>query len=86
MTAAARCRRCEPEAVRLVMRMERHAVQVSQLGPRVLFELLREIGRANGCLVDVADRLESYAELTPAMVRAAGADRMISRQPVLVSG
>jgi hypothetical protein len=63
-----------------VMQMERHACHVSTLGPRVLLELLTEIGVRNHCLHDVAERLSDYARLTPDMVRVTGADRMVPRR------
>ncbi len=83
--AAWLARKWEAETVRLLPRMERAALQVQPLGARVVLELLLEIGLANDCLPDVAERLARYSALTPELVRATGADRMVSRRPLLVS-
>ena len=77
-------RRWNAETLRLVPRMERAAVRVVPLGPRVVLELLLEIGCAHDCVADVANRLCSYSRMTPELVRAVGADRIAPRRPVLV--
>lgn len=64
----------------LMPRLEWAAVKVSELGPRVLLELLLETGCANDCMIDVIDRLMGYSQLTPELVWLAGADPMINRQ------
>lgn len=72
-------------AAQLRPRMERAASKLTLLGPRVVLELLVEIGCAHDCLPDVSKRLGRYAELDPRMVRAAGADRIAPRRLMLVS-
>jgi hypothetical protein len=64
-----------------ILRMERHAERVATLGPRVIFELLVEIGCAHACLEDVAGRLEAYSHLRPDVLREVGGDRMVPRRP-----
>ena len=67
------------------MRLERAAICVHRMGPRVFFELLKEVGQHNNCEADVAARLESYAaKLTPEMIAVTGADRFAPWRPVLV--
>jgi hypothetical protein len=85
MTNAAFCRRWSVDTSRRMTVMQRNAMKVHQLGGRVFLELLLEIGSEHDIIADVFARLEDYAELTPAMVRAAGADRMVPRRLVLVS-
>ena len=53
-------------------RLRHLAQRLHSLGPRPIFELLKEI--ANGG--DLWRRLERYAELDPEIVRAIGADEM----------
>ena len=70
--------------LRLLPRMERAASRLAPLGPRVVLELLVEIGCAHDCLPDVSKRLGRYAELDPRMVRAVRADRIAPRRLALV--
>jgi hypothetical protein len=53
-------------------RLRRLADQLHALGPRPIFEYLREIIAG----ADPAARLERYAELDPDVVRALGGDRL----------
>lgn len=48
------------------------AQRLHDLGPRPLFEYLREIAAGR----DPIDRLEAYARLDPSIVHALGADRI----------
>ena len=77
-------RRWHPDTVRLVPRMERAARRLAPLGPRVMLELLVEIGCAHDCLPDVAERLGAYSRMAPEAIRAVGADRMPPRRLALV--
>jgi hypothetical protein len=49
--------------------------KVHACGPRVLAELLAELGRERMIQTEVEQKLERYAQLDPARVRAVGADR-----------
>ena len=82
---AAQLRRWHPDTVRLVPRMERAASRLAPLGPRVVLELLVEIGCAHDCLPDVAKRLGRYAELDSGMIHAIEANRIAPRRLMLVS-
>lgn len=55
-------------------RFERLVKRLHRLGPRPLAELLIEIAHRTGQSKFIADRLQAYAELDPAIVRALGAD------------
>jgi hypothetical protein len=57
------------------LRRKRAIVALHRLGPRVLAELLDEIGRHHGIADDIGARVVAYAALDPAMLRAVGADR-----------
>lgn len=65
------------------MRQEREAERVSLLGPRVLLELLTEIGERTGQPDQVAAVLADFARLTPEVARAVGADRFPPRLVVI---
>jgi hypothetical protein len=54
------------------------------LGPRVVGELLAEIGGAHLIRLDIERRLEAYAALDPAVLAALGADRFPSWPPLRV--
>ena len=56
-------------------RWERMIEHIHSLGPRPLAELLAEIAAATGEPDLIADRLQAYASLDPAVLRAVGADR-----------
>ena len=65
-----------PKAQPLVgPRFERQVVRVHALGPRVVGELLAEIATATGDPGLIADRVEAYAALDPAVLRAVGGDQ-----------
>ena len=81
----AQLRKLNRERLQLRMRMEQAMLRLVQLGPRPTLELLLEIGEAHGCLEDVADRLQRYSGMSPEMVRAIGADRIIPWRPHLVA-
>ena len=54
---------------------ERMVERLHRLGPRPTAELLIEIATATGQHAVIADRLQAYAALDPAVLRALGADR-----------
>ena len=56
-------------------RWERMIERVHALGPRPLAEMLSEIAAATGEPGLIADRLQAYAALDPAVLRAVGGDR-----------
>jgi hypothetical protein len=56
-------------------RIQRHAESIHAGGPRVIGELIAEIISKHP---DVAARVEAYAALDPAIVRAIGADRFVT--------
>ena len=56
------------------LRLERGARRLHALGPRAVAELLAEVGRHTGAQPFILARLAAYGRLTPALVRAAGAD------------
>ncbi len=56
-------------------RFRHGAEHVHRLRARALAELLAEIGREHGIVPDILERLDGYGRLSPAMIRAAGADR-----------
>jgi hypothetical protein len=67
------------------MRREHLARRVHRLGPRVVAELLDEIARHHGLHSDIDRRLERYARLDPALLRALGADKF-PPSPIRVVG
>ena len=64
----------EIDELSAVLRHERQIVLVHALGPRVFAELLGDIARRTGQSSFIADRLQAYAGLDPAIARALGAD------------
>jgi hypothetical protein len=56
-------------------RFERHVAQVCELGPRVVGELLRELGATTMHMTTVEQVVEQYAGLDPDTVRILGGDR-----------
>ncbi len=68
------------------LRMERGATHLHRLGARATFEFLAEAAEAAGSVPGILQRLaEHERNLTPAMIRAAGADRMPPRLMRLVN-
>jgi hypothetical protein len=62
------------------LRFERGAAHLHRLGARATAELLAEVAESIGGAPCILARLADYERrLTPAMVRAADADRMPSR-------
>ncbi len=57
------------------LHFERQVERVHNLGPRPLAELLAEIAIATGESDLIADRVEAYSRLDPAVLRAIGGDR-----------
>jgi hypothetical protein len=58
------------------LRLDRSAAQLHRLGARATSEFLAEIGMQHGIALDVLTRAENWArQLTPEMIRTAGADR-----------
>ena len=54
---------------------ERMVERIHALGPRPFAELLDEIATATGQHAVIADRLQAYAALDPAVLRAVGGDK-----------
>jgi hypothetical protein len=57
------------------LRIERGARHLHSLGPRAVAEFLIEIGRQHACMDGVLAQLRDYGQLSPSMIRTAGADR-----------
>ena len=57
-------------------RFERAVLRVHALGPRAIFELLSEIGRARMCRLFIEQRVERFGLLDPRVLRALNGDRM----------
>ena len=66
----------------------RHQRQVEHLCkiPRLVAELLAEIGRHHGIEDDIAARLQRYAQLDPDLLTAVGADRFPAAPLRLIGG
>lgn len=59
-----------------MLRYRRGAEHLHRLGARGVAEFLGEVGRAHNIESDILDRLDTWrAEISPAMVEAAGGDR-----------
>lgn len=84
MNSAAFRRRWSAETMRLMPALERNAAKVHRLGPRVLLELIVQLGVDHDILPDAAALLAAYAALDPEAVRVAGAGRMPCRRLRLV--
>ena len=56
------------------LRHQRAVVRICKI-PRIVAELLAEIGRHHGIEDDIAARLQRYARLDPDLLAALGADR-----------
>ena len=56
-------------------RFERMVEHLHRLGPRPVAELLAEIATATGEPSLIVDRLQAYAGLDPAVLRAVGGDK-----------
>jgi hypothetical protein len=54
---------------------QRQVEALHRLGPRVVSELLDELGRHYGLQADIERRLGKYARLDPALLRVLGVDR-----------
>ena len=52
------------------LRFERDVRRLHQLGERAVGELLRELGEARSCRMEIDRRLQAYARLDPRTVRA----------------
>jgi hypothetical protein len=57
------------------LRRQRHVKCICRLGPRVVFELLDEIGRHHGIADDIDRRLARYAAIDLVIVAAVGSDQ-----------
>ena len=66
-----------------LVRIHRGAAHLHDLGSRALAEALVELAEPDGAAA-VLDLLDRYNRLTPAMIRAAEADRPRPRQLVVV--
>ena len=67
-----------PAATRDLRRRD-HVERLHRLGPRVLDELLLEIGAARSCLTAIETTLERYAGLSQDVIAAADGDRFPAR-------
>jgi hypothetical protein len=69
-------------------RLVRHRLceRLHSLGARVVFELLDEIGRANGIENDVWERLRGYSELRPEILALVGGNKFPPAPLHLVEG
>lgn len=65
---------------------ERLVTRLHALGPRVIAELLSELGAAHLIMTSIEARLERYAALDPAVLAAIGADRMPPRPIRVIQG
>jgi hypothetical protein len=65
---------------------ERLVEHIHRLGARPVCELLLEIAEQGDCLAKLDQRLEAYASLNPAVVRALGADRFPRRLQAVPNG
>ena len=61
------------------LRLQRGVAHLCALGPRAVTELLAEVADSAGCAPCILDHLARYQRLTPAMVRAAGGERIPPR-------
>ena len=68
-------RRRKPDEIAAELKLERMVQRVHSLGPRPLGELLAEIATVTGQPDLIADRVEAYSRLDPAVLRAIGGDR-----------
>ena len=57
------------------LRLQRAAERLCLLPPRIIYELLQEIGSAHDISSDVLQRSEAFAGITPDVLRAIGGDR-----------
>jgi hypothetical protein len=67
------------------LRQQRHVERVCRF-PRLIAELLEEIGRHHGIDADIERRLAKYAALDPEILAAVGADRFPAAPIRLVGG
>ena len=58
------------------LRRQRHVERLHRLGPRVLDELLQEIGAERFCMTAIEMKLERYAGLDRDVVAAVGGNRL----------
>jgi hypothetical protein len=72
------------ELVRL--RRQRLVERIHALGPRVLFEFIDELDREHALGADLDRRLERYAGLNPAILRAVGGDKFAPAPIYIVGG
>jgi hypothetical protein len=64
----------------------RQIEQICTLGPRVVAEMLAELGRRTLHMTTIEQTVERYAQLDPKAVRAVGADQFPSRPKLRVVG
>lgn len=64
------------------VRLRHLSTQIHGLGPRPLFELLKELAQG----ADLMPRLEAYAALDPDIVAALGGNRMPPRARLIGGG
>ena len=57
------------------LKFSRQVIRLHRLGPRVVGELLAEIGAERSIMTLIDGKLETYAELDPGALEVAGGDR-----------
>lgn len=62
---------------------ERNVVQLHRLGPRIIAELLRDVGARTMHMTTIESKVANFADLDPSVVRALGGDRF-ARPPLMV--
>src|SRR2546430_13971325 len=67
------------------LRQQREVERICKI-PRLVAELLAEIGRRHGIEDDIAARLQRYAQLDPDLLTAVGADRFPAAPLRLIGG
>ena len=70
-----------PHGVVRDLRRQRHVERLHRLGPRVLDELLQEIGAERSCMTSIEMKLERYAKLDRGVIAAGGSNRL-PRTPI----
>jgi len=65
-------------------RFRNDVIRLYALGPRVIYELLAELGARRLCRSEIEQLVGQYAQLDPKMLRAVWADRMPPLPPLRV--
>jgi hypothetical protein len=67
-------------------RLQRAVAKLHRLGPRPLYELLVELGAQRLIRSEIEALVYKYAAIDPAVLRAAGGDRLAPWSPHVVGG